>query len=62
MLILLNDFNSVDNLLHFIDISVNRIRVNMRKKKWLLISYISVDVFDNQTNFKDDVYPLLENY
>lgn len=60
MLILLNDFNSVDNLLNFIDISVNRIRVNMKKKKWLLISYISVDVFDNQTNFKDDVYPLLE--
>lgn len=60
MLILLNDFNSVDNLLNFIDISVNRIRVNMKKKKWLLISYISVDVFDNQTHFKDDVYPLLE--
>lgn len=60
MLILLSDFNSVDNLLNFIDISVNRIRVNMKKKKWLLISYISVDVYDNQTSFKDDVYPLLE--
>ena len=60
MLILLNDFDKIDNLLHFIDLSVNRIRTNMKKKKWLLISYISVDVFDNQTNFKDDVYPLLE--
>ncbi len=60
MLILLNDFNNVDNLLNFIDISVNRIRVNMKKKKWLLISYIAVDVFDNHTNFKEDVYPLLE--
>lgn len=60
MLILLNDFNSVDNLLNFIDLSVNRIRVNMKKKKWLLLSYISVDVFDDKTNFKDDVYPLLE--
>lgn len=60
MLILLNDFNSVDNLLNFIDISVNRIRTNMKKKRWLLISYISVDVFDNNTNFKDDVFPLLE--
>lgn len=60
MLILLNDFDKVDNLLHFIDLSVNRIRVNMKKKRWLLISYISVDVFDDNTSFKDDVYPLLE--
>lgn len=60
MLILLNDFDKVDNLLNFIDIAVNRIRVNMRKKKWLLISCIAVDVFDDNTSFKDDVYPLLE--
>lgn len=60
MLILLNDFENVDNLLNFIDLSINRIRLNMKKKKWLLISYISVDVFDDNTNFKTDVYPLLE--
>ena len=60
MLILLNDFNAVDNLLNFITLSVNRIRVNMKKKRWLLISYISVDVFDNKTNFKEQVYPVLE--
>ncbi len=60
MLIMLNDFNSVDNVLNFIELAVNRIRVNMRKKKWLLISYISLDVYDNNTNFKRDVYPLLE--
>ena len=60
MLIMLNDFEKVDNLLHFIDISINRIRSNMKKKRWLLISYISIDVFDDNTNFKDDVYPLLE--
>lgn len=60
MLILLNDFENVDNLLSFIDLSINRIRLNMKKKKWLLISYISVDVFDDNTNFKTDVYPLLE--
>lgn len=60
MLIMLNDFNSIDNVLHFIELAVNRIRINMRKKHWLLISYISLDVFDNNTNFKKDVYPLLE--
>lgn len=60
MLILLNDFNTVDNLLNFIDLSINRIRINMKKKRWLLISYIAVDVYDDKTNFKTDVYPLLE--
>ncbi len=60
MLILLYDFNSVDNLLNFIDLSINRIRENMRKKKWLLNAFVAVDVFDNKTNFKQDVYPVLE--
>ena len=60
MLILLEDFDKVDNLLNFIDLSVNRIRINMKKKRWLLISYIAVDVYDDKTNFKADVYPLLE--
>lgn len=60
MLIMLYDFNSVDNLLNFIDLSVNRLRLNMESKKWLLNAYISVDVFNNTTNFKQDVYPILE--
>lgn len=60
MLILLEDFDKVDNLLNFIDLSVNRIRINMKKKRWLLTSFISVDVYDDKTNFKADVYPLLE--
>lgn len=60
MLIILNDFENIDNLLNFIYLSINRIRVNMKKKKWLLLSYISADVYDNNTNFKGDVYPLLE--
>ena len=60
MLIMLNSFENVDNLLNFIELSTSRIKLNMRKKKWLLISYIAVDVFDNNTNFKEDVYPVLE--
>ena len=60
MLILLYDFNAVDNLLNFIDLAVNRLRLNMKSKKWLLNAYISVDVFNNNTNFKQDVYPILE--
>lgn len=60
MLILLNDFNNIDNLLNFIDLSINRIRINLKKRRWLLISYIGVEVYDDNANFKLDVYPLLE--
>ena len=60
MLILLNDFNKIDNLLSFIENSVGRISNEMRKQKWLVNANISVDVYDNKTNFKTDVYPVLE--
>ena len=61
MLIMLNDFSKVDSLLNFIDLSTNRIRVNMKRKKWLLITNIAIDVYDNKTNFKESVYSTLEN-
>ena len=60
MLIILNDFNKVDNLLSYIEISINRITADMRKKKWLVYGNIAVDVYDNTANFKKDVYPVLE--
>ena len=60
MLILLDDFEKVDNLLNYVDLSINRIRINMKKKKWALYSYVAVDVYDNNTNFKNIVYPTLE--
>lgn len=60
MLILINDFNKVDNLLSFIEVSVNKISTEMRKQKWLLYANIAVDVYDNKINFKTGVYPVLE--
>ena len=60
MLIMLDNFENIDNLLNYIDLSVNRIRINMKKKRWLLTSYIAVDVYDENISFKADVYPLLE--
>ncbi len=60
MLILMNDFDKVDNLVSFIEMSVNRISADMRKKKWLVYANISIDVYDNKNNFKTDVYPVLE--
>ena len=60
MLIILNNFDKIDNLLHFIDMSIDRIRTNMRKEHWSLFSFIAVDVYNNKTNFKTEVYPTLE--
>ena len=60
LLIMTENFENIDNILNYIELSTSRIKLNMRKKKWLLITYISMDVFDNNTNFKQDVYPLLE--
>lgn len=60
MLILLNDFTKTDNLLSFIEASISRISGEMRRKKWLVYANISIDVYDNKTNFKTEVYPILE--
>lgn len=60
ILILTDSFESIDNLLSYVNLVINRIQVNMKKHKWLFDSYIAVDVFDETTNFKIDVYPALE--
>jgi len=60
MLILLDDFSRVDNLLNFVDMSISRIRANMKKDKWALFSYVAVEVYNHKANFKSEVYPILE--
>lgn len=60
MLILLDGFTRVDNLLNFVDMSINKIRANMKKDKWALFSYVAVDVFSSKSDFKGEVYPVLE--
>ena len=59
MLILLNNFEKIDNLLEFMNTLIARIRVDMRKSNWLLSSYIALDVYDNKTDFNGEVYPML---
>lgn len=60
MLILLDDFSRIDNLLNFVEMTIKRIRTNMRKDKWLLINYSAVEVYSNDVDLKSDVYPVLE--
>ena len=59
MLILLNNFEKIDNLLEFMNTLINRIRVDMKKNNWLLSSYIALDVYDNKSDFNGEVYPML---
>ncbi len=60
MLILLDNFQRVDNLLNFVDVTINRIRANFKKDKWALFSYVAVDVYDAKTDLRTEVYPILE--
>ena len=60
LLIFCSDFNNIDNVLSFINNVVNRLRQNFKTKKWNLTSYISMQVYDDKTDFKQDVYPVLD--
>lgn len=60
MLILSDNFNNFDNIMSFVDSLIERIRQDFKSKKWLLLAYMSVNVYDDKTNFKEDVYPAME--
>jgi len=59
MIILLNDFNQVDKFLQYIDGAINEIRINMKKERWLLSSYVAIEVYDKNKEFKE-VYPTVQ--
>jgi hypothetical protein len=59
MLILMDSYSRVDNLINFIEMSINRIRINMKNDNWLLTSYVAVDVYNANEDFKRKVQPIL---
>lgn len=60
MLILSENFDNIDHILNYIELVINRIRINMKKKKWLLISLVATDVYEDKSAFKTEIYPMLE--
>lgn len=60
MLILLNDIEKTDLLLELIYTAIGKIKSDLKKEKYLLFSYIGIDAFENNMNFKQEVYPMLE--
>ncbi len=59
MLILLSDFDKIDNLLEFIYHAINKVRDELKKDGWLLKAYTAVDVYGNNVNFNSEIYPKL---
>lgn len=60
MLILMENFQRVDNLLNFVDMTICKIRANFKKEKWALFSFVAVDVYNSKSDFKSEIYPVLE--
>lgn len=60
MLIMFDNFSRFDNLLNFIELSIDKIRINMKKDRWALYSYVALEAYGSGTNFKAQVYPVLE--
>jgi hypothetical protein len=60
ILITFNDFSRVDSVLNFVEITINRIKINMKKKKWILTSFVAIEAYDKNTDFTLKVQPVLE--
>ena len=60
LIILTNDFAQVDNLIMFVEQLINRLKVNLTKERILLNSYVIIDVYDNKSDFKGKIYPIMK--
>ena len=60
LIIFLDNFNKIDNIIYFIEQAISNIRKELKKDCWELKYYIAVEVYDNKTDFKKIVYPALK--
>lgn len=60
LVVALDNFEKIDNVLYFVEQSVMRINENMKKKSWMINFYIGAEVYQSNANFTKDVYPNLE--
>lgn len=60
MLILTDFDNNIDSIIKIFDLTVDRIKHNMKQKNLCLKSYAAIDVYNDTINFKKDVYSGLE--
>lgn len=60
LVVILEDFEKIDNLLYFVEQSVLRINENMKKKSWMINFYIGAEVYRSNANFNKEIYPNLE--
>jgi hypothetical protein len=58
MLILVNEFSQVNDVLKYTEDSISRIRMDMRNDRWRLNSYIALEAYNSKTDLKE-IYPSL---
>jgi len=58
MLILLEEFHKVNDVLKYTEDSINQIRADMKKERWQLSSYIALESYNSKTDLKE-IYPNL---
>lgn len=60
ILIQFDDVAKVDASISFVEVALNRLKTNLRSQRWLLFYYASIEVYENNQEFKETVYPFLE--
>ncbi len=60
LIIIVNDFSKIDNVLFFVEQAIKRIKENMKAKKWVLTSYIGADCYNGRADFDKDILPTLK--
>ncbi len=61
LVVMLNEFIMIDTILPKISKIIDKIKSELKEDNWEIYSYIGVEVYDNNTDFRNTVYPALEN-
>lgn len=61
LVVMCDNFRIIDAVIQKIQQIVDKIKEDLKKDMWETYCYMGVDVYDNKTDFKNVVYPSLEN-
>ena len=61
LVVMLDDFAKIDTVLPKISQITDKIKEDLKEDKWETYCYIGAEVYDNNTDFRNTVYPALEN-
>ncbi|MBO6257559.1 hypothetical protein J6N69_05940 [bacterium] len=61
LVIMLNEFAMIDDVLPKISQITDKIKAKLKEDSWETYCYIGAEVYDDKTDFRNTVYPALEN-